>query len=750
MFFDHYIDVCFPAPPFGPLTYILPGDTPIPPPGARVVVPLGKRAAVGLCLGAAGAPAAVEKLKSVMRVLDGEAFCGEVPWDLVQMCARRYASSVGEAIRLALPVALDESRDDLVMLAAAFLARGENAGLSDEEKALVGAVWEAGWMGRRALGRDDLVAVLSARGVFIIEPYTTKPPAEDVVIQRVGALPKRTGKAGGALWERVGDGGISLASLAPGPSERQALRKFLGARALVAGLTKEKAVSAPVSPRAELISGGDASARLAAARERVGEAADGLIVVVPEIYKIAETLNLCRQLWGEPFLPYHSGMAAGARWEVFRRCRRGTVRRVVGTPAALFLPLGSKAAVVLCDEGDHAYKGWERAPYIHARDVALARAAQSVLAMTSPAPSLEAYHRAAEASAELVNLPPPKTAAHATVVDMERAVATEGPVLLSSPLVSAMQEALAVGRRAVIVVNRRGYIPYLYCDTCGRALACPACDVAFVYHKDENVLRCHYCSRREPLPPRCPACGKETLIGVGFGAERLEREVSLLFPEARLGRADSDALATEARARAFWSRWAAGGYDVVVGTQMALRACEDAAVGLAVLANADAALHLPDFRSAEWTYRTIRRLMEPPAPRRIIIQTFNPAHPAIAAAVTGDYEAFARRELAYRRRLGFPPFSELVNVIVEAFDSAQADSAAASLRQCLREVFGDRAAIEGPVPAAVARARGRFRRQLLVKTTRAAVAAVSPALAALAVRKRDLAVRIDVDPYELF
>jgi primosomal protein N' (replication factor Y) len=239
-------------------------------------------------------------------------------------------------------------------------------------------------------------------------------------------------------------------------------------------------------------------------------------------------------------------------------------------------------------------------------------------------------------------------------------------------------------------------------------------------------------------------------VGVGFGAERLAREVELLFAGVRLGRADSDALVTEAQTRAFWSRWAAGEYDVVVGTQMVLRACEDAGVGLAAFANADTALNLPDFRAAEWTYRTIRRLLEGAAARRTVIQTFNPGHPAVAAAVAGDYNAFARGELAFRRRLDLPPFVELVNVVVEAVERARADEKAAAVRSHLSEIFKGEARIQGPAPAAVSRVRGRYRRQILVRTSARAVDDVSGALAALAVRKRDVAVRVDVDPYELF
>jgi len=210
-------------------------------------------------------------------------------------------------------------------------------------------------------------------------------------------------------------------------------------------------------------------------------------------------------------------------------------------------------------------------------------------------------------------------------------------------------------------------------------------------------------------------------------------------------------LATPARARSFWDAWAKGDVDVVVGTQMALRACEDARVTCAALVNADTAMNLPDFRGAEATYRVIRRLAAGARPgRRTIIQTFYPGHYAVAAAVGDDYESFADTELNFRKSLRLPPFTHLINITVAAASPAAADALAARTRDAVAGALGPRAELLGPMPAAVGRIRGRWRRQLLVKTDAPAVIAAAPALSGLATRKRDAAVTVDVDPYELF
>ena len=750
-----HINVHFPRPPFGPFTYVLPaGERAVP--GARVVVPLGSRRVVGISAGAAAAPAAA--CKEVYAVLDAEPLLPPHLWELVTFVSARYAASVGETLRLALPLSLDESRDDLVILTSAFATAPDMATFTAEEAAVIGAVWEAGWLGRRAAGDGGVVRALAARGVVAFEPQTTRPPTDDVVVYAAAAHPRRRGKAAAAALDALMAGPQPLRRLWEEASSRRGVRELLGARAAVLALCPPPSVPPTGDrPRRELLlAEGDAALSRAMA-ELEAASPPAIIVVVPELYRVEPVRRSCEEYGGAAFFAYHSDLPAGARWELWRRAKRGTVRRVVGTPGALFLPLPSDAAVVVVDEGDHAYKGWERAPYYHAREVALARAAGAgggspgAVIVTGGAPTLESYAAAKNGAFELVRAPSAADAGDVTVVDMNEVVAREGAVIFSAALTAALQDAFAAGGRVVLVVNRRGYIPHFYCGTCGRTLRCGQCDVAFAYHKDEEVLRCHYCLRREPLPARCPACGKAMFVGVGFGSEKLAAEAALVLPRARVARADSDALATPARARSFWDAWAKGDFDVVVGTQMALRAVEDAAVACAALVNADTAMNLPDFRGAEATYRVIRRLVAGARPgRRTIIQTFFPGHYAVAAAVRDDYEGFAQAELAFRKSLRLPPFTHLINITVTAASPAAADALAAQTYDAVAAAFGPRAELLGPMPAAVGLIRARWRRQLLVKTDVPAIMAAAPTLSRLTMRKRDAAVTVDVDPYELF
>lgn len=747
---EKFIDVLFTRPPFGPLTYRLEGED-APAPGTRVEVELGNKPAVGLAGRTATRPAPHVKIKPVTRVIDYEPVFPPFLWELLAYVSRRYAASVGETAAVALPVPLDFKRDDVLVLTAEFAAAPDLSGLSEEEQELVADVWGAGWLSAKAAGRGGVVPRLHGQNILAAEPYAVKPAIDDLLVYAAPTEGKKLGKLGAAVVAAAANGPVPAARFWGKAKERNALRRLLRARRVAMGLVSKSPLEKPPEAGATIITGGDGDLRLEEALKVTREAgATSVLVLVPEMYRVPAARRRCEDIWGEPFASYYSEMSAAARWEVFRRCRRGTVARVVGTRSALFLPLPRDAAIIVTDEAHNAYKQWERAPYYNARDVSAIRAAGTSLVMTAAAPSLETHARVLSGDVRRRRLPAKSRKAELTLVDMSKVVPTEGPVILSRALARGLLDTLAGGNRALVVVNRRGYVPYIYCDACGRSLACDRCDVAFTYHKDEEVLRCHYCMRREPLPRRCPYCGKEKLAGVGFGTEKLAAEIRLLLGDARVGRVDSDALRTPARVRSFWEVFAAGGHDVVAGTQMALRALDYADITFAALANADTAMNLPDFRASERTYRTIRRMLQPSAAsRRVLIQTFHPGHYAVAAAAADDYEAFAERELAFRRRLELPPYTHLVNVVVverKAAGSAKADEIAARLRG----MFGPPATVLGPVPAPVARARGERRWQILVKAELGEIESAAEELAALARRKGPTTVKVDVDPYELF
>jgi primosomal protein N' (replication factor Y) len=667
--------------------------------------------------------------KDVRQALDVEPLFPLPGWELLEYVARRYASSAGEAARWALPIPLDARRDDLLFLSEAFARGPALEAWEAQEAAAAAAVWEAGWLGTRAAGRPEIIRRLLERGVLALEPYAARPPLDDVFVYASpeGKSPK--GTRGRELWEELTAEPQPLRRYYAEAKSRAALRRLLGGRHAALGLRTVSAPPPPTGAAPTIFAGGSRRRRVEEALRAVRDSgAETVLLLAPEIHLVPALKAWARDLWGEPFESYSSEITPAARWEVFRRCRRGTVRRVVGTRSALFLPLPPATALVIAEEAASAYKQWEGSPYYHARDVAFARAGGAPLAMTAAAPSLEAYGASARGEVAFRRLARAEARPELTVVDMAGVVAAEGPVIFSSTLVEELRAVRRRRERAVVMVNRRGYVPYIYCEVCGRSLQCPACEVALTYHRDEQTLRCHYCLRREPLPRRCPACGKERLTGVGF-------------------------VRTPLQAKTFWADFAAGKFDVVVGTQMALRALDDEAVTFAAVANADTALNVPDFRAAEHTFRMLTQLGEPtPAKRRLLLQTFYPDHYAVAAAVADDYEAFARRELEFRRRLRLPPYTRLVNVIVAERKPLAARAAAEKVAARLADILGPAAEVGAPTPAPVARRRGYRRWQILARVPPATIeqGQAGEALAALVQRRGRLDVTVDVDPYDLF
>ena len=243
-----------------------------------------------------------------------------------------------------------------------------------------------------------------------------------------------------------------------------------------------------------------------------------------------------------------------------------------------------------------------------------------------------------------------------------------GPGLVSPVLAERLGETLAAGQQAILFLNRRGYQTLVLCEACGEEARCTECAVSLTHHARRGVLLCPYCGRVEPMAARCPLCGG-LRFGVGVGTEQVEEAVRDLFPRARLARLDRDAVTTADETAALLARFARRELDVLVGTQMVTKGHDFPGVTLVGVVAADTALSLPDFRAAERTFQLLTQVAGRAGrgadPGRVVIQTFNPATPAVSCALLHDYAAFAEGELVRRQRLGYPPYGRLLAVRVE-------------------------------------------------------------------------------------
>jgi primosomal protein N' (replication factor Y) len=457
------------------------------------------------------------------------------------------------------------------------------------------------------------------------------------------------------------------------------------------------------------------------------------LVLVPEITLTHQIVARLRARFGDELAVLHSGLRPGERLLQWQRLRRGEVPIAVGARSALFAPLEGLGVIVVDEEHDAAYKNEEGFRY-HARDLAerRARLAGCPLVLGSATPSLETRYQAEQGEIRRLVLARriggrPLPAVEIVDLAAERARTPRGrKLILTSPLRRAMTETLAAGGQTILFLNRRGFSTQIYCFECGFAERCKDCDVALVYHAAEDRLRCHYCDHAAPPPTACGGCGAPETALLGLGTERVEEEVRILFPAARIARLDRDTAArrghTENVLRALRDREV----DVLIGTQMVAKGHDFPGVQLVGVVAADIGLHMPDFRAAERTFQVLTQVAgragRAGTPGRVVLQTFVPAHYAIGPVRDHDYESFYRDELRQRAELGYPPFSRLCQVLVSAPDEAEARAGVHALagraEREIRGIEGGPVQLLGPAPAPLARLRGRYRFQLLVKTPR--------------------------------
>jgi primosomal protein N' (replication factor Y) len=466
----------------------------------------------------------------------------------------------------------------------------------------------------------------------------------------------------------------------------------------------------------------------------------GAIVLVPEIALTPQAVGRFRARFGERVALLHSGLTDAERRDERLRIAAGHARVVVGARSAIFAPVHGLGLICVDEEHDPSYKQ-ESDPRYDARTVAAKRAslerAVAVFGSATPRPeSWEALERIELGGRIAGKLPPVR------VVDLRR----EAGYPLSAPLLQALEQVVARGEKAILLLNRRGVAPALHCRACGTTIRCENCDVALVLHGD-GTLRCHHCGWSEPAPELCRVCASAELARIGAGTQRLERELADAIPDLARFRLDADTVEQRGVAdtlRAFADAKGAA----LIGTQMVAKGHHFAGVALAAVVDADTGLGLPDFRAEERTFQLLTQLAGRSgreAPGRVLVQTFQPDARAIELAARHDVAGFLAGELERRRELGYPPFKHLVRLVVAGAEAGRAEQVLVELKAGLP---GD---VLGPAP--VLRLRGRFRAQLVAKTDRprvvASTAARLLAAAAPAMRRHGLTAVVDVDPQSL-
>jgi primosomal protein N' (replication factor Y) len=764
------VSVAVPVPALGLLTYSIPDGQAVPPPGARVVVPLGTRRLTGIVLGEATPPDERVTLKDIIKVLDPDAF---VPPDVVAITtwvADYYLAGPGAALSAALPPHGLTSRVDAfkTLRVATLTAQG-----LDAIDRLVGPrCISPDDIGAPRLGRrqQEALRLLAGRPSGVPAPELAErgiPGSALTRLRTLGLVSLRTDRVDRDPFED----NRHAPDAAPGAGDPKGLTvEQQAAFETLDTLARSQAF------RVALVHGVTGSGktelylRLA---DTVRAAGRGVLILVPEIALTPQVASLFRARFGSHVAIQHSGLSDGERHDQWHRIRRGDVDVVIGTRSAVFAPLRRPGLIVVDEEHDTSYKQ-DESPRYHGRDVAVVRGQQAgaLVVLGSATPSLESYANARAGRYTLITMDRrvlDRPLADVGVVNMREELAESGPdVVLSRVLVEGLTARLAAREQAVILLNRRGLATALLCRQCGHTLECPNCSVSLTVHgrggkraetsdgrEDRRSwrARCHYCNYFRIVPAACPQCAAPYLELIGFGTERVEAEILSRFPDARVARVDRDTVRKRGSLVDVLSRFARRELDILVGTQMIAKGHDFPDVTLVGVISADVGLGVADFRAAERTFQLLTQVAGRAGrgERRgeAIVQTLFPDHYSIRLACTQDYRAFFEKEVAFRRAMRYPPQIAMVNVVVRAATFDQAMEGASVLAEAARRAAASAFAVLGPAPAPIARLRGEHRAQFFLKGTnrRAMREAIREAMARHPALARKASV--DVDPVSM-
>jgi primosomal protein N' (replication factor Y) (superfamily II helicase) len=488
------------------------------------------------------------------------------------------------------------------------------------------------------------------------------------------------------------------------------------------------------------------------------------VILVPEIALTLWIGRQCRSWFGARFegvAVLHSALSDVERAHEWWRVRNGEARVVVGTRSAVFAPLENVGLIIVDEEQENSYKQ-EETPRYHGRDVAIVRAKMEGAAalLGSATPSLETYHHARNGKYELLTLPSrvaDRSLANVEIVDLrEDFQQTHQASPISTKLHAGIQDCLANGTQALVLINRRGYSWSVLCRSCGASVQCANCSISMTHHKQRNRLECHYCGSIQQIPKLCPKCQSKYVYFFGEGSEHLEERLRKEFPGARIARLDRDTARTKRQYQETLGAFAGGALDILVGTQMLAKGHDFQRVTLVGVISADSSLSLPDFRAAERTFQLLMQVAgragRGELAGRVLIQTFYPDHYAIQDAVKQDYISFFERELHFRRMMAYPPFTSLANVIVRDVSLERAIRWSRQLSEYFSPHDGENVRILGPATAPLARLKKEHRFQFLLKSPKRSVLTRLLTGALVYCDEKEIpqtAVLVDMDPLSL-
>ena len=482
----------------------------------------------------------------------------------------------------------------------------------------------------------------------------------------------------------------------------------------------------PVSLLHGITSSGKTEVYIRLIQEQV-DAGKQVLYLLPEIALTSQIIQRLKKYFGDKIAVYHSKYSDNERVEVYRNLAGLTEKApcsiVLGVRSAIFLPFNNLGLVIVDEEHENTYKQHDPAPRYHARDAAtiLGLFTGAKVLLGTATPSFETLYNVKTGKyglAEMFRRYGNSALPEIIIADIARARKRKQMKEHFTPeLITAMKETLEAGRQVILFQNRRGYSNYLLCEDCGFILKCNSCDVSMTYHKVSHEMQCHYCGTHMHVPHHCPDCNSTKFRMQGFGTERIEDEIEILFPGYKSGRLDLD----QARSRSAFEKviddFEKGRIQILIGTQLVTKGLDFENVTLVGILDADSMLNFPDFRAFERSFQLMVQVSGRAGRReeqgKVVIQTMDTEHPVINYMLANDFQTFFRDQMAERKMFRYPPFVRLIQITLRHEIPSILDGGAVFLAGELKEIFGSR--VLGPIQPVVSRTHGKYIKQILLK-----------------------------------
>lgn len=489
-----------------------------------------------------------------------------------------------------------------------------------------------------------------------------------------------------------------------------------------------------------------------------------VLFLAPEIALASQlTKRLAKKFGTEDVAIWHSSISDGERYDVWQKLYKDEIKILAGARSAVFAPLKNIGLIIIDEEHEGAYKQTTPAPRYDARVVArkLAEFHNCPLLLGSATPDISTYYRAINTGNlfELKKRYNDAKVPPVVVINMQEYGRAAYRSVISKPMQVEIRETLDQGKQVILLINRRGFSTYTQCQACGHVIECPNCAIPMIWHAKDQMLKCHYCNHAEYFPDVCPECGSDAFKNSGTGTQKIEQYIKELFPENNVERIDSDILVRKGEHIRLLEKFQRGDIDILVGTQMIAKGLDNPNVTLVGVISADASFNLPDFRASERGFQLLTQVAGRAGrgefAGKVLFQTYNPDFYALESAKSQNYGEFYTAEIAAREEFDYPPFSQIIRLILSSQNGFRAEKSAQEIAMRLNlmvEKFGisERIEVLGPTPCVIERINSQYRFQILIKNKMGEKGHqfVSSFMNKI-IMPKDIRLAIDVDPLDI-